>query len=465
MQRRAFLLSATIPCLAAAATPLRPGGRLREFELIAQPGEALTDTGRAPVRAWTYNGKVPGPEIRVRQGDRVRVTVLNRLDEPTTVHWHGIRLPNAMDGVPHLTQHPIEPGGRFVYEFDALDAGTFWYHSHFQSARQQDRGLQGTLIVEERETHPVHREVTWVLDDWRTTQAGHISEDFGHPFDMAHAGRIGNTLTVNGSVKDVFPVRAGERLRLRLVNTANARIFALNFEGHRPFVIALDGHPVAPHEPRGGVVVLAPGQRCDLLMECSAPPGSNRPVHDVFYPNGAYVLMDLVYSDSQALPPLPSFGLLPANPLSEPDMAGAQVHELKFEGGAMGRMHRGVLDGVELDLRELVRRGKAWAINGVVAGSHDMKPALTLARGRSYLFKLHNDTNFDHPIHLHGLAFRVVSRNGNPTPHREWADTVFIPRGQRAEIAFVADNPGDWMLHCHVLEHMEGGMMTVVRVA
>ena len=210
--------------------------------------------------------------------------------------------------------------------------------------------------------------------------------------------------------------------------------------------------------------MLAPGQRCDLLMECTEQPGSNRPVQDVFYPNGAYVLMDLVYDDKPRLPSLPPFGLLRANPLSEPDMARAQVHELKFEGGAMGRMHRGVLDGAELDMRELVRRGKAWAINGVVSGSHDMKPALVLERGRSYVFKLHNDTNFDHPIHLHGLAFRIVTRNGNRTPHREWADTVFLPRGQRAEIAFVADNPGDWMLHCHVLEHMEGGMMTVVRV-
>lgn len=465
MQRRAFLSLAAAASVSRAASgpPAKPA--VREFELVVQRGFALTDTGKAPVPAWTYNGTVPGPEIRARQGERLRVNVVNRLDQPTTVHWHGVRVPNAMDGVPHLTQPPIAPGERFVYEFDLPDAGTFWYHSHLQGAEQQDRGLQGTLIVEERAKHPVHRDLTWVLDDWRTTEAGHVSETFGNPFDMAHAGRIGNTLTLNGSVKDRFDVRAGERLRLRLVNTANARIFALRFEGHRPFVIAIDGHPVAPHEPLGGVVLLAPGQRCDLLMECTEEPGANRPVQDAFYRNGGYVLTDIVYDDRPRLASLPPFGLLAANPLSEPDLANARVHELRFEGGAMGRMHRGRLDGTELDMRALVSRGKAWAINGVVSGSHHMEPALVLQRGRSYILRMHNDTNFDHPIHLHGLAFRIVARNGSPTPHREWADTVLLPRGQRADVAFVADNPGDWMLHCHVLEHMDGGMMSVIRVA
>lgn len=189
-------------------------------QLSAIAGQALTDTGKPPVRAWTYGGGVPGPQVRVRQGDRVRVHVTNQLAAPTTVHWHGVRLPNPMDGVPHLTQAPIEPGQRFVCEFDALDAGTYWYHSHFQSSEQLDRGLYGTLIVEERQPVPVHRDVTWVLDDWRITASGQVSETFGNTHDMAHAGRIGNTVTVNGSVQDQFALRAGERIRLRLVNAA-----------------------------------------------------------------------------------------------------------------------------------------------------------------------------------------------------------------------------------------------------
>ena len=152
MDRRRFLCTVAPFAIAAplGCTTAVQGRPLREFQLSATAGQALTDTGKPPVSAWTYGGNVPGPQLRVPQGDRVRVEVANQLGVPTTVHWHGVRLPNAMDGVPHLTQAPIEPGQRFLYEFDALDAGTYWYHSHFQSSEQLDRGLYGTLIVEER---------------------------------------------------------------------------------------------------------------------------------------------------------------------------------------------------------------------------------------------------------------------------------------------------------------------------
>lgn len=175
-----------------ACTSLRAGSKLREFELIAMTGDARIDPTMASVPVWTYGGSVPGPQLRVRQGDQMRVAVSNQLSQPTTVHWHGLRVPNAMDGVPHLTQHPIPPGGRHVYEFDLPDAGTYWYHSHFQSSEQLDRGLYGTVVVEERDPVPVDRDLTWVLDDWRITPAGWISETFGNAHDMAHAGRIGN---------------------------------------------------------------------------------------------------------------------------------------------------------------------------------------------------------------------------------------------------------------------------------
>src|SRR5690606_22432072 len=145
MDRRRFLSLAAPAMLAlpAAAAPPRAGAQLRSFELVAREAEALADSGR-PIPAWTFGGTVPGPQLRVRQGERLRVAVHNRLPQPTTVHWHGVRVPNAMDGVPHLTQAPIAPGGRFVYEFEVPDAGTYWYHSHFQSAEQLDRGLHGT---------------------------------------------------------------------------------------------------------------------------------------------------------------------------------------------------------------------------------------------------------------------------------------------------------------------------------
>ena len=453
------------------------------MHLVAAPAQVLVRGDAHPaVAAWAYNGSVPGPEIRARQGERLRVVVENRLPQETTVHWHGLRVPNAMDGVPHLTQPPIRPGERFTYEFDLLDAGTYWYHSHFRSSEQLERGLHGALIIEELQPPAVDRDITWVLDDWRLSQAGQISESFGSAHDISHAGRIGNAITVNGRPPQDLPVRAGERIRLRIVNAANARIFALGFDGHQPQVIALDGQPVTPHAPPGGRVRLAPGMRCDLLLEATGKPGERHAVHDTFYPRGAFDLLSLAYGPTPfALSPSTELrtGLskgsltpLPRNPLSEPDLATAQTHEIRFEGGMMGSLHRATLDGESLPMMSLLRRGKAWAVNGVVSaghgeghGHHHEAPMLTLQRGRTYVLAMRNDTNWHHPIHLHGHSFRVIARNGRPTPHREWRDTVLMDPMEKVDIAFVADNPGDWMLHCHILEHQDGGMMAMFRVA
>src|SRR3546814_497741 len=193
-----------------------------------------------------------------------------------------MRVPNAMDGVPHLTQRPIAPGERFVYEFDAVDAGTFWYHPHQNGSVQVGRGLYGPLIVEEAEPITVDRDITWVLDDWRLQKDASISDSFGNMMDTGMAGRIGNTVTVNGRVPDTFAVRAGERVRLRLINAANARIFGLEFDGHRPTVIALDGQPVEPHGPADGRFVLGPAMRADLVIDMTGAPGDRFRVTDTF---------------------------------------------------------------------------------------------------------------------------------------------------------------------------------------
>jgi FtsP/CotA-like multicopper oxidase with cupredoxin domain len=156
---------------------------------------------------------------------------------------------------------------------------------------------------------------------------------------------------------------------------------------------------------------------------------------------------------------------LPANPLPEPDVAKASRHEIVLGGGMMGMMRSAVMDGRTVDMRTLMHNGLAWAINGVAARGHVHEPLLTLERNRSYVLELINDTAWPHPMHLHGHSFRVISRNGSPTRHREWVDTALLHRRERAEIAFVADNPGDWMFHCHILEHQAAGMMGTIRVA
>ncbi|MGH6919795.1 MAG: multicopper oxidase family protein, partial [Geminicoccaceae bacterium] len=226
MQRSRFFLVSRRSFLAAsggaafgASLPAWPGGAgsIASYHLGARPGRAHLVGAPLPETAvWSYNGVVPGPELRLRQGEHVQITVENRLGEATTVHWHGLRVPNAMDGVPHLTQQPIAPGETFVYEFDVPDAGTYWYHPHQRSYEQVGRGLYGPLIVEEREPVLVDRDATWVLDDWRLLQDAQISDDFGNFMDSSHNGRVGNTVTVNGRILETFGVRAGERLRLRL---------------------------------------------------------------------------------------------------------------------------------------------------------------------------------------------------------------------------------------------------------
>jgi FtsP/CotA-like multicopper oxidase with cupredoxin domain len=439
----------------------------REFSLLAAPKRVAIVGGNYPeTDVWCYGGTVPGPEIRVRQGERLRVHVDNRLPEATTVHWHGLRVPNAMDGVPHLTQKPIAPGETFTYEFDCVDAGTFWYHPHQRSHVQVERGLSGALIVEEPAPIAVDRDVTWVLDDWRLTREAAISDDFGNMHDITHNGRVGSTVTVNGRIRESFGVRAGERIRLRLINAANARIFALDFSGHRPLIVALDGQPVEPHEPADGKIVLGSAMRADLILDMTARPGERFRVRDSFYRGIEYRLLDLVYSDEPAAAPsrIGQPIVLKPNALAEPDLNNADRHRIVLEGGMMGSMRSAKLDGRTLDLPTLVRGGIAWAMNGVAATEHVHEPMLQLALNRSYVLELVNETAWHHPMHLHGHAFRVLTRNGAPTRYREWLDTVLVNPRERVEIAFVADNPGQWMFHCHVLEHQVAGMMGTVAV-
>jgi FtsP/CotA-like multicopper oxidase with cupredoxin domain len=271
---------------------------------------------------------------------------------------------------------------------------------------------------------------------------------------------------INGRVPDTFKLRAGERVRLRLINVANARVFNLKFEGHKPTVIALDGQPVTPHRAPGGRVTLGAAMRADIVLDASGKPGESFRVVDDDYTDNAYRVVDLSYSDQAPLreSPLDAPVALAANTMPEPDLGNAEKHYIKLEGGMMGSLRSAMFDGRTVDMREMMHNGKAWTINGVVATGPVMEPMLTLERGRSYILDLRNHTRFGHPMHIHGHSFRVITRNGLPTTHREWLDTVLLERGEAAEVAFVADNPGDWMFHCHILEHQMGGMMGIVRV-
>src|SRR3972149_3092991 len=342
LSRRRFLaagIAATaIPLFGRTATAQTPDG----FRVITlRPGEALLRGGDRPATPiWGYDGVVPGPTIRVRRGDEVKVRVVNRLAQPTAVHWHGLRLDNRMDGVPHLTQAPIAPDASFDYRFTAPDAGTFWYHPHWHAGEQLDRGLYGLLIVDEERPVEVDQDVALLLDDWRLDQSGRIHESFGNMHDAAMAGRYGNHLTANGLSNVEIPVVTNERIRLRLVNVANARVMPVRIAGHAATAVAIDGQPAEPFLLDRARMGLTPGGRCDVFVDATLASGTTA---DILVDTGRQevAVARLVYAAGapKRAAPLGPVRALPPNPLPERmDFIGALKLDVPLEGGMMGMM-------------------------------------------------------------------------------------------------------------------------------
>lgn len=285
MKRRGFmqLCAASVAIGRLAHANELPQTSLRKTTLTTKPGSTrIVGPDFPATNVWGFDGQVPGTPIRCVQGQGLNISVNNALDVPTSVHWHGIRLPNAMDGVVGLTQAAIEPGESFHYQFTPPDAGTFWYHSHVNAYEQVGRGLYGPLIVEELSPPQVDRDLVWMIDDWRLNDDAQIIDNFGAGHDRSHAGRIGNVPTVNGRFRDVVKVRSGERLRIRLINASNARNFSLSFGALQPSVVAIDGQPVVPYQPQQPVVIGAAG-RVDVIVDMTGEPGTVMPVVDDFY--------------------------------------------------------------------------------------------------------------------------------------------------------------------------------------
>ncbi len=245
---------------------------VRTVQLRAAPATTSLD-GVRNTAVWAYDGTVPGPVLRVRLGEELRVTLDNRLPVATTIHWHGVRVHNAMDGVPGITQEPISPGAQFEYRLVPKDAGTFWYHPHVDGAEQVERGLHGVLVVEDRHPLPYSQDVVWMIDDWRLAEDGTIDPNFVTRHDLAHDGRWGQTITVNGRTDTELRVVPGSRIRLRLANPSNGRVYTPDFGPLEPRVVAVDGMFTARPLPLRGFE-LPPGARLDLDLVVPASTGS-----------------------------------------------------------------------------------------------------------------------------------------------------------------------------------------------
>jgi FtsP/CotA-like multicopper oxidase with cupredoxin domain len=463
MHRRSFLsglcAATAVPSIPAIAAS--PDGR-QEIVLTAQTATAdLLGAGEPATPVWTFNQTTPGPELRIRQGEEVRIRLVNQLEQATSVHWHGLRIDNAMDGVANLTQDPVPPGETFEYILRPPDAGTYWYHSHTRSWEQVARGLYGALIVEEREPPGFAADVSLVLDDWLLGDDGAIHEaSMGGLHDRSHGGRLGNWLTVNGLSQPRLEVPAGLRSRVRLLNACNARVLSLSFGDQPVEIIALDGQPTTPRTVGEDGLIIAPGQRVDVLLGDGLADEQAVTLTETSQDGGLIVATLAARQPAISRPdPAHAFSGLADNPLPPlVAMQDALRVPLLMEGGAMGGLAEAVYQGERLAIRELADKGVVWAFNGVVGMTEE--PLFRVPKGRAVVLEMDNATAWPHAMHIHGHHFRSLSDNGEDTPDSPWRDTVLSDRGDKTHLGFIADNPGKWLIHCHMLEHHAGGMVT-----
>ena len=464
LDRRALvagLLGAIVPLRGQAqdAGPGPPAARgLAEGQLTglieARSSVAVLKPGlRTDV--WTFGGRTPGTTLRLKPGEDYRARLVNGLDRPVSIHWHGVRLANAMDGVAGLTQQAVAPGASFDIRFTPPDAGTFIYRPLVigSCGELQDRGLAGLFVVEDRTPQSVDREIDLIVDDWRLNEAGQ-PEPFGALADAAGFGRLGNLLTVNGLAapyrETVFP---GARLRLRLANICNARLMRVRFDGLKAWTIAVSGQPTDRFEPLRAMLPLYPGARYDVIVEVPDEAGIEAGVTGLLGAASAPLLAlrtegESAFKRRGALPAVAALGDNPLLPAAI-RLQGATRADVLIQGGATLAP-----DGFAPFTGD---PGRVWTVNGVAGGGFSGKPLVSVKRGTTVVLALVNRTAVPQALHLHGHVMRYLHPfDDGWEPY--WLDTVLVPEGQTVRVAFLADNPGRWLLGSSVLERLDTGL-------
>jgi len=407
---------------------------LKEFTLTASQ---ITVGGH---KAWAYNGTVPGPELRVEQGDRVRVTLVNHLPDATSIHWHGINVPDAMDGVAGITQNAVPPGGTFTYEFIADQAGTYWYHSHQDAMNQIPDGLVGSIVVEPKDASKSR------IRDYSV---------------LVHAQPGSDAIEVNGTSSLRLDAAPGDTVRLRITNGA---VPGLDLSPLTPVLVgapyvvaALDGHDLnGPQELGPERIPLGMGQRADLMFTMPE--------------TGAVRLLGLkrvMFPWNSPSTPVVTIGDGPAP-------ASVNVASLpRFDFTRYGTpAPDAVADAGQYDVtREIILGGGIAFRNGNVDFTDTFSgktspniPPIRVREGQLVRLRVVNPGDHGlHPIHIHGHVFTVLAKNGHPlTGSPVHTDTVLVGPHETWDVAFKADNPGIWMLHCHILEHAAAGMSMTI---
>lgn len=425
----------------AYVADIEANGNVQEVSLIAEPSN-IAISEDINLEVWTYNQQVPGPEIRIQLGDTVKIDFKNNLPQETTIHFHGIRVPNAMDGVPGVTQEAIPPGGAFTYEFTPKDPGTYWYHPHVRGSEQVERGLYGTLVVENPTDPKYDIDKTLVLDDWRLDNTLQIDPSFNTPHDLSHDGRWGNVITVNGSTNPTFNAAPGERMRLRFVNASNARVYRLDFGDLKAKAFAVDGLYAKETFSAQGFE-LSPGNRLDVDITMPLVSVSTSYVINDSFLRQPYSLLTINQGaeviDQKTFPP----------PTAQNFPRWSEALEAPLQKEYVMDARRGGSLGIE------------WLINGQAYPNYD---PITLEYGKFNKIRFTNKSARLHPMHLHGQFFKVLARNGVAVDEPFWRDTVLIHSRETVDIGVVPLDKGKWANHCHILEHAEVGMMTIVNV-
>jgi FtsP/CotA-like multicopper oxidase with cupredoxin domain len=434
-------------CLAQATADGFTEVRARKVAL------GLLEDGAGRADAWLF-GNGPEPLIlRARQGAPLKLRFINELDSEIWLHFFGVRGPSEL-----MTLN-VPPGQTTGVDcaFTPPDAGTFWIGAVADASRVRDMGLSAALIVEEAAPLAGIADMVMVLDDWKLDEAGGIAGNFGDVETMVGEGRLGNWFTVNNRFRPKLQLAEGQFTRLRLINTANVRSMGVLFKGHDPLLIARDGQPLQPAPLDQKALLLAPGQRADLLV--SPEEGDIRVALDLF--EDIVEIAYLVRDSGTAPPPVIADNfVLPANPLSPlPALTEARTIAVRIEGGIKGGLKSARWQGVEQDLRVLLENGKGWALNGVAGPAAE--PLFTAAKGETVVLEIENRTAFSQPIHIHGHVWQELGEE----PTGIWQDTAIVATGETMTLAFVADNPGTWAIQSLIAERADGGLIGAFEIA
>jgi FtsP/CotA-like multicopper oxidase with cupredoxin domain len=443
---------------------------------------------------YGYNGQYPGPLIQAPKDATVVVRVTNRIEMPTTIHWHGIRLDNRFDGVPGTTQPPIGPGESFIYQVHVPDAGMYWYHPHVREDVQQDLGLFGNLLVTSPDPDyygPAHREEVFVLDDLLMDGQGLLPFGDSAP-THALMGRFGNVLMVNGETDHALGVRRGEVVRFYLTNVANTRTFNVTFGGAKVKVVASDVSRFQ-HEEWVRSVVIAPAERyvVDVRFEEAGTVAIANSIQavdhfrGVFYPQVDTLALVTVAQES-ATPDLgEAFATLRRHAEVVEDIERFRPwfgkepdHELEATLRIQG-LPIPIVQSMEMDTLYVAPMEfndampmmnwlstadqVTWILRDRATGAENADIDWSFKVGDVVKIRVFNNPKsfhpMNHPFHIHGQRFLVTSMDGVPTENMVWKDTTIIPVGSTVDLVVEMSNPGTWMAHCHIAEHLHSGMM------